>query len=114
MSYVIDDSTMVNLHGEGGVELVERKEGEGWVNEIEGPVFVRRAKKGEKSLEMTLVAAGEGEESVKIRIGGLNNELDVVVTLNGEVVNFHVEGDEIVIENLVADGVDAIVIVTWE
>ena len=45
MSYVMDDSTMVNLHGEGGVELVERKEGEGWVNEIEGSVFVRRAKK---------------------------------------------------------------------
>ena len=63
---------------------------------------------------MTLVAAGGGEESVKIRIRGLNIELDVGVTLNGEIVNFDVEGDEIVIENLVADGVDAIVIVTWE
>ncbi|GMI01405.1 hypothetical protein TrST_g11536 [Triparma strigata] len=113
MSFVMDNTTMVNLHGAAGVKKLARIKGEGYINEVEGDVFVRRAKKGDKALDVTLVAAGEGGEEVRVRIGGLNEVEGLNATMNGQKVSLSFEGEELVVEGHVKNGVDSNFIVTW-
>ena len=113
MSFVMDNTTMVDLHGAAGVKKLARIKGEGYINEVEGDVFVRRAKKADKALDVTLVAAGEGGEEVRVRIGGLNEAEGLSATMNGQKVSLSFEGEELVVEGHVKNGVDSNFIVTW-
>jgi hypothetical protein len=111
---VVDGSTLADLHGPAGVEKVQR-EGEVYVDSVEGGVFVRRAHRRQGELTLTLVAKSDDESGEKFRVLVEGVKSVTGVFINGEKADSWVVGDDgvVSVEGVVGPEGDAVLDVTW-